>query len=169
MGRRLIRHQVSHATPSRSAPPREELRIRRERHAGAAKSGRSTRANAVYDHWGQSLDAYEQSAVSAFSSKFDAFLEGKYTLTADEMAGYKLFNGKGNCNSCHLDGEVTTLTPVPGRTPAQPQTQRALFTCFGSANLGCPRIRGMHSIIRPRRIPSGSRPIPKASPTEISE
>jgi cytochrome c peroxidase len=33
--------------------------------------------------------------VSAFSSKFDAFLVGKYTMTADELAGFKLFNGKG--------------------------------------------------------------------------
>ena len=71
-----------------------------------------TKANEVYDHWGQSLDAYEQSVqVSAFSSKFDAFLTGKYTLTPDEMAGYNLFNGKGNCNSCHLDGRGTTLKP----------------------------------------------------------
>jgi hypothetical protein len=35
-----------------------------------------TRANLVYDHWGQSIDSYEQSLqVSAFSSKFDAFLK----------------------------------------------------------------------------------------------
>jgi len=32
--------------------------------------------------------------VSAFSSKFDAFLAGKYKLSADEMAGFKLFNAK---------------------------------------------------------------------------
>ena len=56
--------------------------------------------------------------VSAFSSKFDAFLAGKYTLTADEMAGYKLFNGKGNCNSCHLDGRGTTLQPGQTDTSA---------------------------------------------------
>src|SRR5258708_21054765 len=69
-----------------------------------------TRANTVYDHWAQSIDSYEQSVqVSPFSSKFDAFLAGKYTLTADEMAGFQLFNGKGNCNSCHLDGRGTTL------------------------------------------------------------
>ena len=70
-----------------------------------------TRANDVFNHWGNSLDQYEASPdVSAFSSKFDAFVAGKYTLTADEMAGYQLFNGKGNCNSCHLDGRGTTLT-----------------------------------------------------------
>ena len=60
--------------------------------------------------WGQSIDAYEQSVqVSPFSSKFDAFLKGTYKLTADEKAGFELFNGKGNCNSCHLDGRGTTL------------------------------------------------------------
>src|SRR5437867_6667553 len=55
------------------------------------------RSNEVYNHWGQSIDAYEQSLqVSAFSSKFDAFLKGKYTLTANEKAGYDLFRGKGS-------------------------------------------------------------------------
>src|SRR6266550_3965998 len=40
------------------------------------------RSNEVYDHWGQSIDAYEQSVqVSAYSSKFDAFLAGNYTMT----------------------------------------------------------------------------------------
>ncbi len=104
------------------------------------------RANTVYDHWGQSLDAYEQSVqVSAFSSKFDAFLAGKYTLTADEKAGYDLFRGKGNCNSCHLDGRSTAPTPPPpeGTAPGSTDTgaasdTRPLFTCFGSANLGLP-------------------------------
>lgn len=97
-----------------------------------------THANQVYAHWGQSLDAYEQSIqVSAFTSKFDAMLVGKYTFTADEEAGYKLFNGKGNCNSCHLDGQGTALastqtdtSSIPGGAP--------VFSCFGSANEGLP-------------------------------
>ncbi len=104
------------------------------------------RANEVYNHWGQSLDAYEQSVqVSAFSSKFDAFLKSKYTLTADEKAGYDLFRGKANCNSCHLDGRSTAPTPPPpeGIAPNSQDTGAAaatapLFTCFGSANLGLP-------------------------------
>ena len=71
-----------------------------------------TKANNIYDHWGQSISFLEHSPdVSPFNSKFDAYLAGNTTLTADEMAGYKLFNGKGNCNSCHLDGRSTTLTP----------------------------------------------------------
>jgi cytochrome c peroxidase len=61
-----------------------------------------TRANTVYDRWAQSIDSFEQSMqVSAFSSKFDAFLAGKYKLTPQEMAELRLFDGKGNCNSCH--------------------------------------------------------------------
>ena len=97
-----------------------------------------TRANVVYDHWGQSIDAYEQSLqVSAFSSQFDAFLKGSYKLTADEMAGLKLFDGKGNCNSCHLDGRGTTLKPGPSDSSALASVN-PLFTCFGSANEGLP-------------------------------
>jgi len=97
-----------------------------------------TKANDVYGHWGQSIDSYEQSVqVSAFSSKFDAFLAGKYTLTTDEMAGFELFNGKGNCNSCHLDGRGTTLKPNQHDTSSA-ATVNPLFTCFGSANEGLP-------------------------------
>jgi cytochrome c peroxidase len=96
------------------------------------------RANDVYDHWGQSLDQYEASPdVSAFSSKFDSFLHGDTTLSADEMAGFKLFNGKGNCNSCHIDGRGTTL--LPGTTDTSDEASaRPIFTCFGSANEGLP-------------------------------
>jgi cytochrome c peroxidase len=97
-----------------------------------------TRANTVYDRWAQSIDAYEQSAqVSTFSSKFDAFLAGKYKLTRAEMAGFKLFDGKGNCNSCHLDGRGTTLKSSQTDTSAAAMVN-PLFTCFGSANEGLP-------------------------------
>src|SRR5713226_8686294 len=104
------------------------------------------KANNVFDHWGESLDQYEASPdVSAFSSKFDAFLDGDYTLTPDEMAGYDLFRGKANCNSCHLDGRSTAPTPPPpeGTAPNSEDTGvranvRPLFTCFGSANRGLP-------------------------------
>jgi cytochrome c peroxidase len=116
---------------------------------GAAKFGGSatpirlspedrTKANNIYDHWGQSISKYERSnRLSPFTSKFDAFLKGKYTLTSDEMAGYNLFNGKANCNSCHLDGRSTTLAPGQTDTGAAANT-RPLFTCFGYANLGLP-------------------------------
>jgi cytochrome c peroxidase len=103
-------------------------------------------ASDVYVHWAQSLDQYETSPdVSAFSSKFDAFLDDPTTtpLSADEMAGYNLFRGKANCNSCHLDGRSTAPTPATGTAPNGEDTGAAastapLFTCFGSANLGLP-------------------------------
>src|SRR6267143_3446067 len=97
-----------------------------------------TRAHSVFNHWGQSLDFFEKSKeVSPFTSKFDAFLAGNATLTADEMAGYNLFKGKGNCNSCHLDGRGTTLTPNLTDTSDEALTT-PVFTCFGSANEGLP-------------------------------
>src|SRR6266853_183472 len=97
-----------------------------------------TRANTVYDRWAQSIDSFEQSVqVSAFSSKFDAFLAGKYKLTPEEMAGLKLFDGKGNCNSCHLDGRGTTLKSNQTDTSSAASVN-PLFTCFGSANEGVP-------------------------------
>jgi cytochrome c peroxidase len=103
-------------------------------------------ANHVFDHWGQSIDQYEASPdVSAFSSKFDAFLHdpANNPLSPDEMAGYNLFRGKANCNSCHLDGRSTAPTPATGTAPNGVDTgaaadTRPVFTCFGSANLGLP-------------------------------
>jgi cytochrome c peroxidase len=104
------------------------------------------KADSVFNEWGLSLDAYEASPdVSAFSSKFDAFLKNAYTMTSDEMAGYNLFRGKANCNSCHLDGRSTAPTPPPpqgmapnGQDTGAAANARPLFTCFGSANLGLP-------------------------------
>ncbi len=106
-----------------------------------------TKANNVYDHWAQSISFLESSDdISPFTSKFDAFLAGKYKLTSEEMAGYKLFRGKANCNSCHLDGRSTAPTPPPpeGTDPTGEDTGAAadtapLFTCFGYANLGLPK------------------------------
>jgi cytochrome c peroxidase len=107
-----------------------------------------TRSNADYDHWAQSLSAFEKSlSVSPFTSKFDAFLAGAYTLTADEQAGYDLFRGKGNCNSCHLDGRSTAPAPRPkhggtvggGKDTGVAADTTPVFTCFGSANLGLPK------------------------------
>ena len=125
---------------------------------GAAKFGSNTqplrlkpedrtRANDVYDHWAQSISFLERGKdVSPFTSKFDsylAFLAGDmtaYQLTADEKAGYDLFRGKANCNSCHLDGRSTAPSPT---APSSEDTgtvanSRPLFTCFGYANLGLP-------------------------------
>jgi cytochrome c peroxidase len=97
-----------------------------------------TKANNIYDHWGQSISFLEHTAdISPLNSKFDWYLAGMYTLTADEMAGFKLFNGKGNCNSCHVDGRSTTLSPGQTDTGNTASVQ-PLFTCHGFANEGLP-------------------------------
>lgn len=125
--------------------------------AGASQFGTSTtpvqlgpedRTLAMNDfnHWAQSISFYERGDdVSPFTSKFDAYLAKKYTLTSDEQAGYDLFKGKGNCNSCHLDGRSTAPTPPPPEGTAPDSTDtgaaastRPLFTCFGSVNEGLP-------------------------------
>ncbi len=97
------------------------------------------RSDATFDQFALAITAYEGSPdVSAFSSKFDAFLAGKYTLTANEMAGYNLFRGKGNCNSCHLDGRSATLTP--GQSDDGNAADVApKFTDTTSSNLGLPK------------------------------
>jgi cytochrome c peroxidase len=98
-----------------------------------------TQATEDYDHWGHSISAFEHSlSVSPFTSKFDAFLKGLYTLTSDEAAGYALFNGKGNCNSCHLDGRGTALSSTQADTSTAADVT-PVFTCFGSANEGLPK------------------------------
>ena len=110
-----------------------------------------TKANRVYDNWGQSISFYESSnEISPFTSKFDAFLGDPATnpLTPDEMAGYNLFRGKAGCNTCHLDGRGSGQTPGTGSN-GNPSTTfgtdttaiadtAPLFTCFGYANLGLP-------------------------------
>ena len=98
-----------------------------------------TRANEVYNHWGQSISLYEDGPeVSPFTSKVDANLNGMYTYTPDELAGAILFAGKGNCNSCHIDGQRTTLAPGQTQTGTYDVNARPLFTCFGYSNLGLP-------------------------------
>ena len=105
------------------------------------KPGDRVRANEVFNHWAQALSFFERSTnLSAFSSKFDAFLAGNATLSSDEMAGYNLFKGKANCNSCHLDGRSTAPAPTAPTSADNgvAASTRPLFTCFGYANLGLP-------------------------------
>jgi cytochrome c peroxidase len=72
---------------------------------------------------GRAIAAFERSSdVSAFTSKFDSYLQGKADLTENEKWGLELFNGKGMCNACHLS-----------------EGPRPLFTDFSFDNLGVPK------------------------------
>ncbi len=98
-----------------------------------------TKANQAFNEFGQSIAAYEiSSAVSPFTSKFDAYLAGLTTLTPTELSGYNLFRGKANCNSCHLDGRSNT--EKPGEIDTGAATNAApMFTDFTYNNIGLPR------------------------------
>jgi cytochrome c peroxidase len=80
-------------------------------------------ANA-YDAVGLSIAAFEDSPqVNKYSSKFDFYLRGKAKLTAEEQAGFDVFQNKGQCAACHV------LEPA----------DRPLFTDNTFDNLGVPK------------------------------
>jgi cytochrome c peroxidase len=70
----------------------------------------------------------EDAAFNAYTSKYDAVLRGKATLTDQEERGRLLFNdeAKGNCAACHPSAKS-----ADGSHP--------LFTDFSYDNLGIPR------------------------------
>ena len=80
--------------------------------------------NTFYEAVGRSIAAYERSdEVSAYSSKYDAYLKGKAKLTGNEKRGMVLFFGKAKCGACHNGPDFTDFTydnlGVP-RNPANP-------------------------------------------------
>jgi len=88
--------------------------------------------------------------VSAFSSKFDAFVKRQIHHDASRDGGLNLFKGKANCNSCHVDGRGTTLSQIKSIRAQRRGENPPLFTCFGSANEGVRLTRGLPSTIRPK-------------------
>ena len=87
------------------------------------------RVAASFDQMAQSIAGYEASAeVTSFTSKYDAVLAKKAQFTPREQAGYDLFRGKAQCNTCHRDGG-------PGEDP--------LFTDFTASNIGTPAKPGL--------------------------
>ncbi|WP_241014755.1 cytochrome c peroxidase [Burkholderia sp. Ac-20379] len=82
----------------------------------------------------QALGTYEQTpeVFTPYSSKYDAFLDHKATLTEAEMRGLALFNdeNKGNCASCHI-----SQRSLDGQPPQ--------FSDFGLIAIGVPRNRAL--------------------------
>ena len=86
--------------------------------------------HATMDAIGKAVEAYLTAPQMApFSSRFDEFVRGKGTLTAEEREGLRLFKepAKGNCASCHTVAEGT----------ADPAA--SLFTDFGYDAVAVPR------------------------------
>ena len=81
----------------------------------------------AYDSIALAIGRYEDSTeVTAFSSKYDAYLRGEVKLTKQERQGLALFRGKGRCDNCHI------LDEGPGGEPP-------LLTDNTYDNLGVPR------------------------------
>jgi cytochrome c peroxidase len=78
----------------------------------------------------EALEFYQEAPAtfSPFSSKYDAFLAGRTSLSEQEGRGLAVFNDprKGNCAQCHKSAVM-----ADGRPP--------LFTDFGYVALGVPR------------------------------
>jgi cytochrome c peroxidase len=108
--------------------------VRRSPHADLLRRAFGPRIFAdpdrAFDGILQALEAYEQRYTEfyPYSSKYDAWLDGKAELTAREARGLALFNDpeKGNCAHCHLSARSNDGAP--------PQ-----FTDYGLAALGVPR------------------------------
>jgi cytochrome c peroxidase len=79
---------------------------------------------AAYEVIGRAIAAYERSTeVSAFTSKYDAWMAGKARLTGQERNGLGLFMDKAKCGNCHVPPLFTDFTydnlGIP-RNPANP-------------------------------------------------
>src|SRR5947209_2363134 len=59
--------------------------------------------------WGLAIQAYEETLI-ADQTRFDKFLEGTGTLTAQEQQGFGVFMGQGNCIACHGGAELTNAS-----------------------------------------------------------
>jgi cytochrome c peroxidase len=91
---------------------------------GTVPLSREARARVAdaYDLIGRAIAEFEDSpAVNQFSSKYDAYLAGRATLTREERRGLALYEEKGKCAACH---------PNSGES--------ALFTDFTYDNIGTP-------------------------------
>jgi len=86
---------------------------------------------ASYDNVGLAIDAYEGSSeVNQYSSKFDAFQAGRYTMNAQEAEGMALFNNEAGCNDCHKQ---------LGGNRNRPFVLGELFADFAYHNIGVPQ------------------------------
>jgi cytochrome c peroxidase len=59
--------------------------------------------------WGLAIQAYEETLI-ADQTRFDKYLEGTGSLTAQEQRGLGIFMGQGNCIACHGGAELTNAS-----------------------------------------------------------
>ncbi len=85
--------------------------------------------NTAYNNMASAIAAFERSdTLNAFTSKFDYYMQGKASLTAEEQTGMNLFmdTNRAKCVNCHL------ITPDAA-------SGKILFTDFSYENDGVPK------------------------------
>ena len=81
----------------------------------------------AYQYTAEAIASFESThVVNRFNSKYDQYLAGTVQLTAQEMNGLQLFEGKGNCVQCHSSRDVLPNGPE-------------VFSNFRYENIGVPR------------------------------
>jgi cytochrome c peroxidase len=87
----------------------------------------------AFTNIGVAIAAFEQAALQPFSSKYDAYVRGRATLSAPEMRGMALFmdTQRANCAGCHL------------MNPSSGNPQDSLFSEFTYYATGIPRNRAI--------------------------
>jgi cytochrome c peroxidase len=137
----------------------------------------------IYANLGKAIAAYERLLLPG-GSRFDDYVEAvlageeraaREIFTPEEMAGLRLFMGRGNCTQCH-NGPLFTdnhfhNTSVPavaglpedtGRAQGAVQVQADEFNCLGpfsdAGQGGCAELRYMissgHELVRQFKPPS---------------
>ena len=100
----------------------------------------------VFDAAAEAIEVYEQDyrAFYPYSSKYDAYLAGKASLSPAEARGLALFEDpdKGNCASCHIS------RPAQNGSPPE-------FTDYGLIAIGVPRNRTIPANADPRYFDLG--------------
>ncbi len=98
---------------------------------GSVDAATNQGALEAYDLIAKAIGEFEKTQLfNKFNSKYDYFLAGAGTLTAEEDRGRRLFNRKAKCALCHLSQE--SIAPNGGPMPP-------LFTDFTYDNLGVPK------------------------------
>jgi cytochrome c peroxidase len=112
--------------------------------------GDRNRIVAVYEMVTEAIAAFEKTAYfRPFTSKYDYHLAGKATLSAQEMRGLALFNGKAQCHLCH---------PAELTEDAAGNSMPPLFTDYSYDNLGIPKSKNFLIAGNPIDYGIGGRP-----------
>ena len=120
-----------------------------------------TYVNAVYALMADAIAAFEKTGTfNQFSSKFDYFLAGMAELTPEEQFGLEVFNGKAQCNACHVSDPLV----APDGSVMPP-----MFTDFTYDNIGIPKSQNPLIVDAPVDLGLGGREDIKARNSDGSE